>query len=255
MQTKARVKTPQIVVVSGPMAGGKSSVIPVVLDSLNELDTLFWGKGRVLDISDTTRGCRVDHGEHPEAYNFDTPRLEMEKNISKGVYIQYSPHSGELYGSKIPADGQPIIMDIEVSGVRQIVESTIPQVIKARKDIKAIYLLQSSMEDLYSQMMNRLDGMSEERKLLRIARYPAEIRYIMDHNLPYTFVLNEAGRIDRTKQHVSKFMLGKDDTMATQGPEMALSKALEAEEWLRKRGVEPAKIIDPIGHSSAKLKV
>ncbi|HRV75893.1 MAG: hypothetical protein H6799_00685 [Candidatus Nomurabacteria bacterium] len=246
MRAKSKIKTPQIVVVSGPMAGGKSSVLPVILETLAELDRLAWGKERALDISDTTRACRVDHGEDPLAYNFNTPRELMEDNISKGVYIQYSPHSGELYGSKVPPYNQPIVMDIEVSGVRQIVESKNPDIIKARVDMKAVYLLQSSMEDLSSQMMNRPDGMKESRKMQRIARYPAEIRYILEHNLPYNFILNEAGHVDITKKHVAQFILGELGPDIVQSADVALSKAIEAEEWLEKRGIKTAEIIDPL---------
>lgn len=246
MQTKTQTKTPQIVVVSGPMAGGKSSVIPVVLESLSEPDQAFWGRQRVLDVSDTTRSCRIGQGEDPGAYNFDVPRGEMDDNISSGVYIQYSPHSGELYGSKVPKEGQPIIMDIEVSGVRQIVESGNHEVARARSDMKAIYLLQSSMEDLSRQMMNRPDGMTEAKKLLRIARYPSEIRYILENDLPYFFILNEAGQISRTKEHVAQFMLGNEGSSTIESRDVALSKAIEAEEWLRAKGLEPAEIVDPI---------
>lgn len=233
-----RIQTPQLTVVSGPMGGGKSGVNRAVIEGLREADTQTWGADnpRLMSVSLTSRSQR--EGEPPEAYRFDTP----PEDFSTGAVMESVCHSGNYYGSPTPPPRRPRHLEIEVTGLKQILESQKPEVIAARAGMRAVYLLQSSMQDLWEQISGRQDGVPEEVKLNRIARYPAEINYILEHNLPYAFIKNVQGDPALAQQQTVQYMLGEAVFGGLQTEYQATYAAVEALVWLRFEGIEPQQI-------------
>lgn len=236
--------TPQLTVLSGPMGGGKSRGNRAIIEGLQNADIQTWGQSRVMSISDTTRGRREEMGEPEDAYNFLQPTEKFETALETGKLMEKTYHSGTHYGSPTPPEGQPTHFEIEVSGVRQIMESDHPRVIEAREGLLAAYLLQDSMDALFEQIMGRNDGMSAEKKIERISRYPAEILYILERGLPYSFILNPFGRSGFMETQLVKYML-RDPEAILQSERLAEIKAKEALRWLLRIGVEPAPVNDP----------
>lgn len=237
--------TPHLTVLSGPMGGGKSGGNRAIIEGLGELDIEAWGVTRIMSVSETTRGRRIEMGEPEGAYLFDQPVDRFETAVQTGALMERTEHSGTHYGSPTPEEGQPTHLEIEVSGVRQIMDSVHPRVVAARVGIKAAYLLQDSMGALFAQIMGRNDGMSEEKKVQRIARYPSEIIYILERDLPYAFILNPNGLPDYMEHQLIKYMSCNPGAM-TEDKRSAEQKAEEALRWLAKRGVKPEPVIDPI---------
>ncbi len=226
-----RIRTPQITVVSGPMGGGKSGVNGAVIEGLLEADAATWGADnpRLMSVSLTSRGIR--DGESPKDYVHNTP----EKVFSTGAVMEKVRHSGNWYGSPTPPEGQPRHLEIEVTGLKQIIESQQPEVVAARAGMRAVYLLQSSMQDLWEQISGRPDGVSKEAKLNRIARYPAEIFYILEHNLPYVFIENMAGQPSIARHNAVAYMLGQP--VESRSPQIAHAMAAGATAWLKERDI------------------
>lgn len=235
--------TPQLTVVSAPMGGGKSGVNTAVLTELAEADIRTWHMERVMSISETSRDRRVEMGEPKDAYVFKQPPERFQRALETGEIMERVYHSNVHYGSPTPPKGQPTHLEIEVTGVKQIVESTHPDVVQARVGMRAVYLLQSSMGDLLDQIMGRNDGMTEAKKLERISRYPSEILYIIENNLPYSFVTNVSGSPEVGQRNTVLHMLG--DSRAESVPiRIAHNLAAGATSWLKYNGLEPAEIKD-----------
>lgn len=238
---ETNIVTPQLTIVSGPMGGGKSGANKAVINTLREADLRGWGRERAMSISETSRPVQRP-GEEGD-YIFDVPEERFAHAVETGDLMEMVRHPGGYYGSPTPPEGQPTHLEIEVTGVSQILASTHPRVVQARVGMKAVYLLQSSMGDLFRQIMGRDDGMSEEKKKQRIARYPAEIGYILNQDLPYGFVLNPSGRPEVMMKNVAFYMLG-DRRAILESRRIAESKAAEAYLWLKNREIEPVRIGD-----------
>lgn len=235
------VSTPQLTVVSGLMGGGKSGVNSAILEGLQSADLATWGRHRVMSVSETSRARRVGLGEAEDAYKFGQLPERFEDALQTGEIMERAYHSGVHYGSPTPAPNQPTHLEIEVTGVAQIMKSEHPRVVVARQGIRAVYLLQSSMGDLCNQIMGRDDGMSKEKKLERISRYPSEILYIIRNDLPYQFITNVAGFPEIAQANAVAYMLA-DPRARTVPPRIAHNLAAGATSWLKYGGLAPAEI-------------
>lgn len=244
METPTR-NTPQMTLLSGPMGGGKSAVNLAIMSGMAEADMATWGMTRVYSLSKTSRTRRQNNGEYTElanAYEFDVPEKEFERGLASGSLMEVAHHSDDFYASPTPPEGQPTHFEIEVAGVRQIVDSTKPEVTAARQGMRCVYLLQGSMGQLYKQILERPDGVPEEKKLKRIARYPAEILYILEHRLPYGFVMNVAGEPQHAQQAALAYMLGEASVSDTVNARIAHNLAAGAISWLKEKGLTPPSI-------------
>lgn len=238
---EAFISTPQLTVLSGPMGGGKSGGNTAIINGLRDADMRTWGMERVMSISETDRGRREEMNEPKDAYVFNQPVGRFTEALRTGDIMEMVFHSGTHYGSPTPAEGVPTHLEVEVTGTHQIITSSHPRVVAARLGIRCAYLLQSSMQDLFEQIMDRKDGMTRAKKLERISRYPSEVLYIIENELPYVFVHNEAGNPDVAQEQLVKYMLG-DPSARLETLDEAEKKAQEATLWLARRGLDPVAI-------------
>jgi len=109
----------QLVVVSGPSGGGKSSVVRAALESR--------GLNAQLSVSATTRERRAGE-EHGVDYHFMTFADFREQQGRQG-FLEFAEYNANLYGT--PAQpvcqalqaGQSVILEIEVQGALQVRDS------------------------------------------------------------------------------------------------------------------------------------
>ena len=108
----------RVFVITGPSGVGKGTLIRLLRERMPELG---------LSVSATTRSPRAgeEHGEH---YHFLTDEQFAER-IAAGDFLEHATYSGRSYGTlrseleKRTARGEPIVLEIEVQGARQVSEA------------------------------------------------------------------------------------------------------------------------------------
>ncbi len=104
-------------VVSGPSGAGKSTVLRLVLDADPRL---AWS------VSHTTRRPREGEVDGEDYYFVE--REEFEKMIAEDAFLEWAEYNDNLYGTSRAsiergvADGQDIILEIEIQGAAQLRE-------------------------------------------------------------------------------------------------------------------------------------
>lgn len=133
-----------LLVLSAPSGGGKTTLAKKLLAS--RADTAY-------SVSATTRAPRT--GElHGEAYHFLT-RLEFERRVAAGEFLEWAEYAGNLYGTlrseveKIFAAGKHAVLDIEVQGARQV-RANFPEAVH-------VFVLPPSAQVLLDRLNSRGD--------------------------------------------------------------------------------------------------
>lgn len=104
-----------LLVISAPSGGGKTTLTKALLQA--RPDTAY-------SVSATTREPRPGE-EHGKAYYFLT-RLEFERRVAAGEFLEWAEYAGNLYGTlkseieRIFAAGKHAVLDIEVQGARKV---------------------------------------------------------------------------------------------------------------------------------------
>lgn len=154
-----------IVIVSGPSASGKGTVVSRALEKADE--------ARVdvqLSVSMTTRGIGKNEVDG-ETYYY-VSREEFEKNIADNNLVEYNNYAGEYYGT--PKDklegwlsqGSNVILEIDVNGAKQVLEQY-PEAV-------TVYILPPSFQELEYRLRSRGRD-SEEKIQYRLAKGKNEI--------------------------------------------------------------------------------
>ncbi len=166
------MKTPKgkIVIISGPSGVGKSTICRAVLDRVDNL---------VLSTSATTRAQAPTetHGKEYYFYSHD----DFQRGIDQGDFLEYAEVFGQFYGTpkakvdKILAQGQHVLLEIDVQGARQI------------KDLYPDALLIFILPPDDQALKQRLDGrgrdtrQSVENRLKKANDETAAARQFYDH--------------------------------------------------------------------------
>lgn len=154
-----------IVIVSGPSASGKGTVVSRALEKADE--------ARVdvqLSISMTTRGIGKNEVDG-ETYYYVTKEA-FEQHIANRNLVEYNRYAGEYYGT--PKDklegwlnqGSSVILEIDVNGARQVLEQY-PEAV-------TVYILPPSFQELEYRLRSRGRD-SEEKIRYRLAKGREEI--------------------------------------------------------------------------------
>lgn len=172
-----------LVVLSGPSGTGKGTVIRQILEDNAQVR---------LSISATTRQPREgeNHGEH----YFFVSRDEFEGMIRDNAVLEYAEYCGRYYGTpKAPidnwlADGDDVILEIEVQGGAQVKEKC--------PDCVTIFILPPSEEELENRLRGR--GTEDEETIQkRLAAAKAELKEAdrYDYNVVNNDVAETAAEI------------------------------------------------------------
>ena len=109
--------TPQLVVLSAPSGGGKTTITKDILARRKDVG---------YSVSATTRAPRPGERDG-EAYHFLTPArfAELEK---QGAFLETAEYAGARYGTlkaevdKVLASGRHVVLDIEIAGAKRVRE-------------------------------------------------------------------------------------------------------------------------------------
>jgi len=154
------MKKGKLIVLSGPGGVGKSTIVV----ELKKLDHFYFS------ISATTRKPRPGEIDGV-AYHFVSD-LQFQEMIQNKTFLEWADFAGARYGTpKVPvekalAEGKNVLLEIEISGARQVKEA-IPEAIM-------VFLQPPSMQELEARITNRGTD-SAERIAARLALARAEM--------------------------------------------------------------------------------
>jgi guanylate kinase len=139
----------RVFVITGPSGVGKGTLIRLLRERIPELG---------LSVSATTRQPRAGE-EHGVDYHFLTD-AQFAERVAAGDFVEHATYSGRSYGTlrseldKRTARGEPIVLEIEVQGARQVSE--------AMPDALLLFIAPPSAAALRDRLVGRGTDASEE---------------------------------------------------------------------------------------------
>ena len=106
---------PFLLVLSSPSGGGKSTIARHLLSAREDLG---------YSVSATTRAPRPNEQDGVD-YHF-IPAAEFARRVEAGEFVEWAEYGGSKYGTlraevdRVMAEGQSVVLDIEVAGARQV---------------------------------------------------------------------------------------------------------------------------------------
>ncbi|MTD43144.1 guanylate kinase [Conexibacter sp. W3-3-2] len=147
----------RVFVITGPSGVGKGTLIRQLLDRVPGLE---------LSVSATTRAPRPGE-EHGVAYHFLSDE-DFARRVDEGDFVEWAEYSGRRYGTlrselrKRTDAGAPVLLEIEVQGARQVLDS-LPEAVR-------IFIAPPSAEVLRTRLVGRgTDGDAEIERRLQVA--------------------------------------------------------------------------------------
>jgi guanylate kinase len=133
---------PTVFIISAPSGSGKSTLVGHLMHRVT---------GVRFSVSYTTRPPR-GHEQDGHEYHFVTPE-EFRTRMSKGEFLEWAEVFGHYYGThaseldRAAADGQDLVLDIDVQGARQLIQKL--------PDAVTIFILAPSREILEQRLRAR----------------------------------------------------------------------------------------------------
>jgi guanylate kinase len=159
----------RLFVIAGPSGVGKGTLIARVLEQMPEL---------AVATSATTRPRRASERDGVE-YHF-LSNAEFERRVGAGEFLEHVTYVGNRYGTlrseveRRLADGQSVVLEIEVVGAREI-KRQLP-------DAVTVFVAPPSMEELERRLAGRnTDSPDMIRDRLKIARDELDAQSMFDH--------------------------------------------------------------------------
>ena len=161
----------RVFVITGPSGVGKGTLIRTLRERVPEL---------ALSVSATTRAPRPGE-EDGRDYHFLTDE-EFERRVREGDFVEHARYSGRRYGTlrseleRRLAAGEPVVLEIEVQGARQIREA-MPEAVQ-------VFIAPPSEEALRTRLVGRGTDSPEDVELrLRTAAEELAARDEFDHKV------------------------------------------------------------------------
>jgi len=209
-----------LVLMVAPSASGRNTIIQELLKS---------GKYHFV-VSDTTRHPRKNNGEleqNGREYWFRTED-EILADVEAGNFLEAAViHGQQVSGISVRElirardEARIAITDIEINGVHNVIQ--------AKPDVKAIFVLPPSFE----QWMLRMDGrgkLSLAEKRRRMQSAVVEFDAALKHRY-YRFVINDT--LDHAVEQINAIAHGKlDRHVETEGRDLAQKLCNETTAWL-----------------------
>lgn len=157
--SKRKQYEPNVLVISSPSGGGKTTVCNLLLRRLSTVTR---------SISYTTRNPRIN--ERNGRDYFFISKEEFRKKIKDGFFIEWAKYSGNYYGtsfkqlSKSPRN-RDVILEIEVKGARKVKRTF-------KEKAVLIFIVPPSLRVLKERLKRR--GANSEKDMSRRLKIAAE---------------------------------------------------------------------------------
>jgi guanylate kinase len=156
----------EVLVITGPSGVGKGTLIRLLLDRFPRM---------ALSVSATTRDPRPGEKEGVE-YRFLSPG-EFQRRIDADEFLEWAEYAGHRYGtlrSELERDADPLVLEIEVQGARQVRER-VPRA-------TSVFIAPPSDEALRTRLVGRgSDDPEQIERRLAVAREELAAREEFDH--------------------------------------------------------------------------
>jgi guanylate kinase len=153
-------------VITGPSGVGKGTLIRLLLDRFPRM---------ALSVSATTRDPRPGEEDGVD-YRFLSPE-EFRRRIDAGEFLEWAEYAGHRYGtlkSELERDADPLVLEIEVQGARQVRERV--------PEATSVFIAPPSDEALRTRLVGRgSDGPEQIERRLAVARDELAARDEFDH--------------------------------------------------------------------------
>jgi len=161
----------RVFVITGPSGVGKGTLIRTLRERMPELE---------LSVSATTRAPRPGEQDGREYHFLDD--AEFERRVQAGDFVEHARYSGRRYGtlrseleSRL-ALGQPVVLEIEVQGARQVRE-TMPEAVQ-------VFIAPPSEDALRTRLVGRgTDSPADVELRLRTAAEELAAQDEFDHKV------------------------------------------------------------------------
>ena len=160
-----------VIVITGPSAVGKGTLIREVKKRIPELEC---------SVSATTRPPRPGEQDGVEYYFLSAE--EFEKRVAAGEFVEHATYAGNWYGTlraeldRRVKEGTPVILEIEVQGARQI-RQAMPEAVQ-------IFIMAPSPEALRERIAGRgADSPEQISQRLAIAEEELKAHHEFTHEV------------------------------------------------------------------------
>ena len=166
----------KLFIISGPSGAGKGTLVNMIMKDFSDI---------FLSISMTTRQPRPGEQEGVNYYYITAE--EFKNRIAEEKMLEYAEYCGTYYGTprepaeKALAEGNSMILEIEVEGMRQV-KAKLP-------DAVTVFIAPPSIDDLAKRIKKRNPDEKDEVIENRINRARQEMEFTSEYD---HVVINDA---------------------------------------------------------------